>query len=265
MTTRSMTTPTMSTPTRTTPTPTIPNPATLNRAPTRSLPLVRGPLSAILLAVLLVAGCGAGPAGATASGETSPSRGGGGRDAITEVPAGMAVATFAGGCFWCVEAAFEPVKGVQSVVSGYTGGDEVNPTYEQVSSGRTGHAESVRIIYDPKVVSYQDLLDVFWHNIDPTVKDRQFCDWGHQYRSAIFVHDEEQRKLAEASKRHIEETAHLPGPVVTEIVDAGPFYPAEEYHQDFYLKNPVRYHTYRTGCGRDARLRELWGDAAGGH
>ena len=151
------------------------------------------------------------------------------------------------------------------MVSGYTGGDEVNPTYEQVSSGRTGHAESVRIIYDPKVVSYQDLLDVFWHNIDPTVKDRQFCDWGHQYRSAIFVHDEEQRKLAEASKQHIEETAHLPGPVVTEIVDAGPFYPAEEYHQDFYLKNPVRYHTYRTGCGRDARLRELWGDAAGGH
>jgi peptide-methionine (S)-S-oxide reductase len=232
-------------------------------------PRARGPFSILLLAVLLVAGCGAGPVGASggaAAGSgagAGDAEGGGGLPAVTEVPDGMAVATFAGGCFWCMEPPFDKLEGVKSTTSGYTGGPEVRPTYEQVSSGRTGHAEAVRIVYDPEVVSYERLLEVFWHNIDPTVEDRQFCDWGKQYRTAIYPHDAEQRRLAEASKQRIEESGRLPGPVVTEIVDAGPFYPAEEYHQDFYVKSPVRYKTYRTGCGRDARLRELWGEQAG--
>jgi peptide-methionine (S)-S-oxide reductase len=162
-----------------------------------------------------------------------------------------------------MEPPFDDTAGVQSTTSGYTGGPEVRPTYDQVSSGRTGHAEAVRIVYDPAKVSYERLLEIFWHNIDPTVEDRQFCDWGRQYRTAVYAHDAEQRRLAEASKRRIEESGVLPGPVVTEIVDAGPFYPAEEYHQDFYVKSPVRYKSYRHGCRRDARLEELWGEQAG--
>jgi peptide-methionine (S)-S-oxide reductase len=172
-------------------------------------------------------------------------------------PQRTAVATFAGGCFWCVEADFDKVDGVISTTSGYTGGRTANPTYEQVSHGGTGHAESVEIVYDPAKVSYKKLLDVFWHDIDPLAKDRQFCDHGDQYRSAIFYHDEEQRALAEASKAAVGK--RFEQPVATQIVPAGAFYKAEEYHQDYYKKNPIRYKFYRYNCGRDARLEELWG------
>jgi peptide-methionine (S)-S-oxide reductase len=172
-------------------------------------------------------------------------------------------ATFAGGCFWCMEPPFEKLPGVVSVTSGYIGGPEKNPTYEQVSNHQTGHAEAVEIVFDPKVVTYARLLEVFWHNVDPTTNDRQFCDTGRQYRTGIFVHDAEQRRLAMESKRAIERTKTFAGPVLTAIEDAGPFYEAEDYHQDFYKKSPVRYYSYRAGCGRDRRLKELWGDAAG--
>jgi peptide-methionine (S)-S-oxide reductase len=173
--------------------------------------------------------------------------------------AGLEKATFAGGCFWCMEPPFDKLPGVKSVVSGYTGGQRLNPTYEEVSSGTTGHAESIEISYDPAVVSYSKLLDVFWHNIDPTVKDRQFCDVGSQYRSAIFYHDEEQKRLAEASKTALEQSKRFSSPIYTEVIAATPFYPAEEYHQKYYQKNPIRYKYYRYGCGRDQRLKELWG------
>ena len=168
-----------------------------------------------------------------------------------------AKATFAGGCFWCVEADFDKVPGVVSTTSGYTGGTTANPTYPEVGSGRTGHAESVEVVYDPAKVTYAQLLDAFWHNIDPLAKNRQFCDAGSEYRSAIFVHDDEQRRLAEESKKRVE--AQLKTPVHTEIVAAGPFYRAEEYHQDYHLKNPVRYKYYRWNCGRDQRLEQIWG------
>jgi peptide-methionine (S)-S-oxide reductase len=176
-----------------------------------------------------------------------------------------ATATFAGGCFWCMEAPFDGVPGVLSVTSGFTGGQKKNPTYEEVSSGTTGHAESVQVIYVPARVSYEKLLDVFWHNIDPLSANGQFCDRGTQYRSAIFYHDDGQRNAAEQSKRRLEEQPQFAGKIVTQIVPASTFYPAEEYHQHFYKKNPVRYHEYRTGCGRDRRLKELWGESAGGH
>jgi len=166
-------------------------------------------------------------------------------------------ATFAGGCFWCMEPPFEKLAGVVSVTSGYTGGAKANPSYEEVSAGGTGHAEAVEIKYDPSQVSFEKLLDVFWRNIDPTVADRQFCDVGSQYRSAIFVHDAAQRKAAEASLAAVAKKLGLP--VKTQIADAGRFYPAEEYHQDYAKKNPLRYRYYRHGCGRDARLEELWG------
>ena len=172
-------------------------------------------------------------------------------------PATTALATFAGGCFWCVEADFDKVTGVISTTSGYTGGRTANPTYEQVSHGGTGHAESVEIVFDPAKVTYEKLLDVFWHNIDPLAKNQQFCDHGDQYRSAIFYRDEKQRSLAEASKSAAQ--ARFKQPIATEITLAGPFYKAEEYHQDYYLKNPIRYKFYRLNCGRDARLAELWG------
>jgi peptide-methionine (S)-S-oxide reductase len=178
-------------------------------------------------------------------------------------PAGTAKATFAGGCFWCVESDFDKVDGVISTTSGYTGGKTVNPSYHDVSAGGTGHAESVEIVYDPKRVTYEKLLEHFWHTVDPTVKDRQFCDVGSQYRTAIFYHDDAQKRAAEASKTALEKSKPFAQPIVTEIVPAGPFYPAEEYHQDYYKKNPVRYHYYRNGCGRDARLKQLWGDLAG--
>jgi peptide-methionine (S)-S-oxide reductase len=168
-----------------------------------------------------------------------------------------AIAVFAGGCFWCVEADFDKVAGVISTTSGYTGGHTIDPTYEQVSHGGTGHAEAVEIVFDPAKVSYEKLLDVFWHNIDPLARNRQFCDHGDQYRSAIFYRDDKQHGLANASKSAVE--ARFKQPVATEIVPAGPFYKAEEYHQDYYLKNPIRYKFYRFNCGRDSRLEELWG------
>ncbi len=174
-------------------------------------------------------------------------------------PSRREIATFAGGCFWCMEPPFDALEGVTSTTSGYTGGSKKNPTYEEVSAGGTGHAEAVRVVFDPAKISYRQLLEVFWRNIDPTTKDRQFCDVGSQYRTAIFYHDEGQRRQAEESKREIERTKPFREPVVTEIVPAGEFTPAEEYHQDYYRKNPIRYKFYRAGCGRDRRLEELWG------
>jgi peptide-methionine (S)-S-oxide reductase len=168
-------------------------------------------------------------------------------------------ATFAGGCFWCMEPPFDKVEGVVSVTAGYTGGHKVNPTYEEVSSGTTGHAESVEVVYDPQKVGYATLLDVFWHNVDPTTPNRQFCDAGSQYRTAVFYHGESQKKLAEESKRALDKSKPFPGAIVTEITPASVFYPAEEYHQKYYRKNPIRYKIYRFGCGRDQRLEELWG------
>ena len=158
-----------------------------------------------------------------------------------------------------MEPPFDKLDGVISTTSGYTGGTKVNPTYQEVSAGTTGHAEAVQVAYDPKKVSYEKLLDVFWKNVDPTQKDGQFCDHGTQYRTGIFVHDAEQKRLAEASKTALEKSKPFKAAVVTEIVDATTFYPAEDYHQDYYIKNPVRYKLYRTGCGRDARLKEVWG------
>ena len=168
-------------------------------------------------------------------------------------------ATFAGGCFWCMEPPFDKLDGVLSTTSGYTGGHAANPTYEQVSAGRTGHAEAVEVVYDPAKVTYAQLLEVFWRNIDPLTANAQFCDVGSQYRAAIFVHDETQRRLAEESKRAVART--LGKDVVTEIVTASKFWPAEDYHQDFYKKNPIRYNLYRAGCGRDQRLEAVWGPA----
>lgn len=172
-------------------------------------------------------------------------------------------ATFAGGCFWCMEHPFDEIPGVVSVTSGYTGGQKKNPTYEEVSAGGTGHAESVQIIYNSAKVTYEKLLKIFWHNIDPTAKDRQFCDSGHQYRSAIFYHNEEQHRLALQSKAELEKNKTFKEPVVTEIVPATEFYPAEDYHQHYYRKNPIRYKLYRFSCGRDQRLKELWDSGAG--
>ncbi|WP_208324711.1 peptide-methionine (S)-S-oxide reductase MsrA [Modicisalibacter xianhensis] len=172
-----------------------------------------------------------------------------------------AQATFAGGCFWCVEEAYDEIEGVQRTVSGYTGGDEQDPSYEQVASGATEHAEAVRVTYDPSQVDYATLLEAFWHNIDPFAKDRQFCDAGSQYRSAIFYHDEQQKQLAERTKADLEQ--RFGRDIATQIVPAGQFWEAEAYHQDYYEKNPVRYRFYKAGCGRTERLEEIWGDQAG--
>ena len=174
-----------------------------------------------------------------------------------------AVATFAGGCFWCMEGPFDVLDGVISTTSGYISGTKKDPTYQEVSAGRTGHTEAVQIVYDPAKVTYEKLLDVFWHNIDPTVANRQFCDSGSQYRSGIFYHNDVQKKAADATKLALDKSKPFKGAIVTEITAATVFYAAEEYHQDYYLKNPVRYRYYRQGCGRDARLKELWGDKAG--
>jgi peptide-methionine (S)-S-oxide reductase len=165
---------------------------------------------------------------------------------------------FAGGCFWCVESDFDKVPGVISTTSGYTGGKVKNPTYSQVSGGSTGHTEAVKVVYDPSKVGFQKLLDVFWHNHDPLVKNRQFCDHGEQYRAGIFYGTDEEKNLAEASKKTVQ-AKFAPRQVYTEITKAGAFYPAEEYHQDYYKKNPIRYKFYRYNCGRDNRLEELWG------
>jgi peptide-methionine (S)-S-oxide reductase len=225
---------------------------------------------ALAAALIAVAGC------APTSGESSvaaedadAASGSGGAKGIYIIPAadtaGRARAIFAGGCFWCIETAYEDVEGVSTVVSGYVGGEERNPTYDQVSSGMTGHAEAVLVAFDPKVVSYERLLEIFWVNHDPTVKDRQFCDHGRQYRPGIFYLDDAQRRKAEASVAWAKSHARFKQPIVTEITPAKAFWPAETYHQDFYRKDPLRYRSYRLGCGRDARLAELWGKAPTGH
>jgi peptide-methionine (S)-S-oxide reductase len=217
-----------------------------------------------IAAVVVLTSCGGGSVAATSKPGGKAAAAATKSKALSNVPPpNQAIATFAGGCFWCVESEFEKVPGVVSVISGFTGGPSLNPTYDEVSAGRTGHAESVRITYDPKVVTYTTLLQVFWHNIDPTQSNGQFCDHGKQYRSAIFYHDATQRELAEKSERAIAASGVLQQPIVTQIVPAGPFYAAEDYHQDFYKKDPERYHSYREGCGRDRRLKELWGKEAG--
>ncbi|MCK0714127.1 peptide-methionine (S)-S-oxide reductase MsrA [Chromohalobacter sarecensis] len=180
---------------------------------------------------------------------------------ISQAHAAQREAIFAGGCFWCMEPPYDKLEGVVSTTSGYIGGDSERPTYEQVSSGTTGHAEAVKVVYDDEVVDYDTLLDVFWHNIDPFAEGRQFCDVGSQYRSAIFPLDKRQRRLAEASKKAVE--THFERGVKTRIEPKAPFWDAEEYHQNFYKKNPVRYRFYRAGCGRDDRLEAVWGDDAG--
>jgi peptide-methionine (S)-S-oxide reductase len=175
---------------------------------------------------------------------------------------GQALATFAGGCFWCMEPPYDKLDGVLATTSGYIGGSKADPTYEEVSAGGTGHAEAVQVAYDPAKVSYEELLEVFWRNVDPLDAGGQFCDRGDQYRTGIFIHDEEQQRLAEASKQALADSGRFEQPIVTEIVAAGPFYPAEDYHQDYYEKNPLRYNFYRWNCGRDAHLEQIWGDEA---
>ncbi len=179
--------------------------------------------------------------------------------AATSAGKRTAVAVFAGGCFWCMEPPYDKLPGVKSTISGYIGGRVANPSYEQVSAGGTGHAEAVQVTYDPAKVSYATLLEVFWRNIDPVAVDRQFCDSGDQYRSAIFTSGAEQQRLAQASKQRWQASGRFTQPIATQVVAATRFYPAESYHQDYYLRNPVRYKFYRNGCGRDKRLRELWG------
>lgn len=200
-----------------------------------------GPFIKVVLAGLLVVTAVHRPAGAT----------------------NLEKAIFAGGCFWCMEEAFEGVEGVVSVISGYMGGTKANPSYEEVSSGSTGHAEAVEVLFDPAKTSYPTLLGVFWRNVDPTTPDRQFCDRGNQYRSAIFTLTEMQQRQAEESKRAIEQTKPFREPIVTQIVPASSFYPAEDYHQDFYKRNPIRYKFYKYNCGRVQRLEEVWGKSRG--
>ena len=199
--------------------------------------------TSLLLSLALLAG--------SVAAQTAP-------QAAPQTPAATAKATFAGGCFWCVEADFDKVPGVLSTTSGYIGGRTANPTYEQVSAGATGHAEAVEIVFDPAKVSYAQLVEHFWRTIDPTTVDRQFCDAGSAYRTAIFTHDEAQRATVQASLAALEKSKPFKGPIVTQLVPAGAFTPAEAYHQDYYKKNPVRYQYYRASCGRDARLKQLW-------
>lgn len=171
----------------------------------------------------------------------------------------LQIATFAGGCFWCMETPFLKYDGVEEVISGYTGGHVENPTYQQVTTGQTGHYEAVQVRFDPEVISYQQLLEIFWKQIDPTDAGGSFVDRGPQYRSAIFVHDPDQRTIAEQSKQTLEESGKFDGPIATEILDAARFYKAEDYHQQFYLKKPLRYQSYRAGSGRDAFIKNTWG------
>lgn len=205
----------------------------------------------IFLALLLISGLLVLSVTGTANGDADQAGG-----------SGLAKATFAGGCFWCMEHPFDKLEGVVSTTAGYTGGHKKDPTYEEVSAGGTGHTEAVQVVYDPKKISYAQLLDVFWINIDPLTPNRQFCDGGSQYRSGIFYHNEEQKRLAEQSKKVLEDSKRFQQPIVTEINPTSEFYVAEDYHQDYYQKNPVRYHVYRFGCGRDKRLEELWGKPA---
>jgi peptide-methionine (S)-S-oxide reductase len=209
--------------------------------------------SRTLLPLLLAAGTAlAAAAAAQDSGETKA-----GESSVSQE--GLASAIFAGGCFWCMEPPYDKLEGVVSTTSGYIGGETPDPTYEEVSAGNTGHAEVVKVVYDPAKVGYAELLNIFWHNIDPLTANAQFCDHGSQYRSAIFYMGEEQERLAKESKKALEASGWFDQPIVTEIVPASEFYAAEDYHQDYYEKNPIRYKFYRYACGRDQRLEEVWG------
>lgn len=214
-------------------------------------PKHRGTLLALVLLVAALAACGQ-PDTRTDTGS---------KLANIDLPSGppVGIATFAGGCFWCTEADFDKVPGVISTTSGYIGGKTVNPTYKQVSGGKTGHIEAVQVRFDPAKTSFSKLLTAFWPTIDPLTPNRQFCDDGSQYRSAIFYHDADQQRQAETSKAELAASGRFTQPIVTEILPATTFYPAEEYHQDYYIKNPIRYSYYRSNCGRDARLAEVWG------
>ena len=203
-------------------------------------------LMSILIAMLVTGGMHMALAGEAGKGAGAPTR-------------KLERATFAGGCFWCMEPPFEKLKGVDAVISGYTGGHTENPKYGEVTSGTTGHAEAVEVHYDPAQTTYAELLDVFWRNIDPTTKDRQFVDTGSQYRTAVFYHSEEQKRLAEDSKKKLDASGRFGKPIVTEILPAGKFYPAEEYHQDYYKKSATRYKFYRFNSGRDQYLERIWG------
>jgi len=183
----------------------------------------------------------------------------------TQPAAGHEFATLGGGCFWCLEAVYDQMEGVQSVESGYMGGKNPNPTYKEVCGGRTGHVEVVQVTFDPAITTFREILEVFFTIHDPTTRDREFCDTGHQYRTAIFFHDHEQQIEAKESEAALDESKPFKEPIVTEIVQATKFYPAEDYHQFYYKKNPIRYKFYRYHCGRDQRLRELWGASSGGH
>ena len=211
------------------------------------------------MVVWLVAALGAGSLPAAAADSTAAPGSNPGAAGASAAQAGTEAATFAGGCFWCMETAFEGKPGVISVISGYSGGDEPNPTYEDVSAGRTGHYESVQVVYDPKQTSYAKLLDIFWHNIDPTQDGGQFCDHGAQYRSAIFAMDAAQSQLANESLQRLAAAKRWKKPAVTPVLVFKSFWPAEEYHQDYYRKNPDSYKAYRLNCGRDRRLKEVWG------
>ena len=206
-------------------------------------------VTSLLFSGLLLAGEGVTPAAAQAATTQAKSN----------MPAPTAEAIFAGGCFWCTESDFDKLPGVLSTTSGYLGGHLENPTYEQVSAGTTGHTEAVQVRYDPSKTSYAQLLEAFWPTIDPVTANAQFCDKGSHYRSAIFYGNADEQRLAEASKAALDKSARLPAPVVTEILPATTFYPAEDYHQDYHTRNPLRYNYYRNGCGRDDRLQELWG------
>jgi peptide-methionine (S)-S-oxide reductase len=219
----------------------------MRRSPIRSVGLIALPLLGLALLT-------SGLFGPTPRREARP--------AVAPVPtAAQRVATFAGGCFWSVQKAFDGVAGVVSATAGYAGGTKANPTYQEVVGGRTGHAESVQVIYDPARISYERLLDIYWHHIDPLTPNAAFCDHGVQYRSIIFYGDTTQRRLAEASKRELDQSHRFATPIVTAIQPVTKFYPAEEYHQQYYKKNPAKYEAYRIGCGRDQRLRELWGES----
>ena len=216
----------------------------------------------IAVVALLVVGC---KTGAQATGDGAGESGPESTQSSTKATAiaeAKATAVFAGGCFWCMEGPFDALDGVSETTSGYIGGSVPNPTYEQVSGGNTGHTEALRIVFDPLKVSYEKLLEVFWRNIDPLDAGGQFCDRGSQYRSGIFFTDKSQQAAAEKSKAALAESGKLPGTIVTEITEASAFFAAEEYHQDYYTKNPIRYRYYRFGCGRDKRLAELWGEPA---
>ncbi len=218
----------------------------------------RKPYASVVTLLVAALGCGA---AAWAFQPDPPPPGAGAAEPADATADGLASAVFAGGCFWCMEPPFDKLKGVVSTTSGYTAGKVKNPTYEQVSAGRTGHAEALKVVYDPKQVSYDTLLKVFWRNVDPLRKNAQFCDRGTQYRSAVYYSTPAEKTAAEASLKTIQ--ARFEQPVATQIALAETFYDAEGYHQDYYLKNPIRYKYYRYSCGRDERLKEVWGEEAG--